>query len=407
MSQRPLRVLLVSSHPVQYAAPIFRLMAADARVEILVAYCSLQGAQSQMDPGFGVEVKWDVPLLEGYNWVHVPNRLWASRIGSFFGVFNPGIWKLISEGNFDAVVLFTGYVCATFWMAIAAAKWKRLPVLFGTDAHDLAARDAKPWKRWIKRRFWPRLFGLADSVLIVSSGGAALMRSLGISEERITLVPFCVDNEWWIRQSDAVDRRQVRTGLGVDEKTPVILFCAKLQEWKRPQDLLRAFAKIAELNACLVFAGDGPLRSALEAEASTLGMARNTRFVGFVNQSGLPKTYTASDILVLPSEYEPFGLVVNEAMLCRCPAIVSDRVGARFDLVREGQTGYVFPCGDVDALANALRRALSDREHLLKMGDAARERMASWSLGDYASALVESILRVARIRSESGKAASA
>jgi glycosyltransferase involved in cell wall biosynthesis len=126
------------------------------------------------------------------------------------------------------------------------------------------------------------------------------------------------------------------------------------------------------------------------------------RFLGFANQSVLPELYRAADVFVLPSDYEPFGLVVNEAMLCQVPVIVSDRVGARFDLVREGETGYIFPCGDVNALAAMLTRALSDPPLLQRMGTAARQRMSSWSPADYAGALVQSILRVAEARGVDG-----
>ena len=333
------RVLIIASHPVQYSAPIFRFLTQQPGIEILVAYCSLQGAESQFDPDFGVDVKWDIPLLEGYPWELIPNRSLFPKLDSFLGPFNPGMWRLISRGNFDAIVLYTGYTCATFWIALAAAKSKRIPVIFGTDAHELAPRDGKRWKLLVKKWFWPRLFGLADIVLIVSSGGAALMRSLGIPEERIVLAPFCVDNEWWLSKSNMVDRAAVRARWGVPGEAPVILFCAKLQTWKRPQDVLAAFAKVPDLGAYLVFAGDGALRPELESAAKLLGVSEKVRFLGFVNQSGLPEAYTASDILVLPSDYEPFGLVVNEAMLCQCPVIVSDRVGARYDLVTPGGDG--------------------------------------------------------------------
>src|SRR5208283_2027572 len=104
----------------------------------------------------------------------------------------------------------------------------------------------------------------------------------------------------------------------------------------------------------LVFAGEGPLRSELESRAESLGLKVQTHFLGFINQSGLPSVYRGSDLLVLPSDYEPFGVVVNEAMLCGCPAIVSDRVGAGGDLISAGQTGHVFPCGNVDDLAGLL-----------------------------------------------------
>lgn len=402
MTKRPIRVLLVASHPVQYATPIFRLLAKDPRVEIQVAYCSMQGAEPEIDPDFEVEVRWDIALMDGYPWICLPNRFGKPRLGSFFGLCNTAIWRLIRSGNFDAVVLFTGYVYATFWMALAAAKANGAAVLFGTDAHTLAPRDAKAWKLRAKRWLWPRLFRFADVVPVVSSGGVALMRSLGIPECRIALVPFCVDNDWWAQKSDLVNRQAVRARWSVPADAPVVLFCAKLQPWKRPSDLLRAFAKAINPSAYLVFAGNGALRAELQAEAASLGIVDRVRFLGFVNQSGLPEVYAASDVLVLPSEYEPFGLVVNEAMLCRCPVIVSDQVGASFDLVRDGETGYVFPCGDVDALAQTLRQVLRERQTLRRMGEAARARMVDWSHAHYEQALVGAIAKAVEVRQESG-----
>jgi glycosyltransferase involved in cell wall biosynthesis len=391
--RRP-RLLLVSSHPVQYATPIFQLLAKDTRVEIQVAYCSMQGAETEIDSDFGVSVKWDIPLLDHYPWICLPNRSGKPKLNSFFGLFNPAIWGLISRGKFDAVVIYTGYVYLSFWIAVAAAKWGGTRVLFGTDAHDLSPRNGKKWKVLAKRWLWPRLFRLADRVIVVSSGGTELMRSLGIPANRITLTPFCVDNKRWIAMSDRVDRESVRSRWNIAANAAVILFCAKLQPWKRPQDLLRAFARISDLSAYLVFAGDGPLLGDLESEAKVLGVADRVRFLGFVNQSVLPEVYTASDVFVLPSQYEPFGLVVNEAMLCQCPVVVSDRVGARFDLVREGETGYIFPSGDIEALAKLLQQALKDRGRLREMGEAARQRMTTWSTADYVNALVGAVLEV-------------
>jgi glycosyltransferase involved in cell wall biosynthesis len=379
MSQRRLRVLIVGTHPVQYASPIFCLLAQDQRIESQVAYCSLQGADAQVDPDFGVEVKWDIPLLEGYRWVLLRNRSWAPRVGSFFGLLNPGIWRMIRRGNFDAVILFTGYVCATFWIATAGSKASGVPVVFATDAHDLVARDGKAWKLQVKRWLWPRLFRLADVVMAPSSGSVDLMRALRIPEDRIVLTPYSVNNKWWTRQSDQIDRAAIRAKWNVPEDARIVLFCAKLQPWKRPFDLLRAFARVAGHDDYLVLAGDGSQRPTLESEARSLGIAAKVRFLGFVNQSKLPEVYTASDIFVLPSEYEPFGVVVNESMLCRCPVIVSDRVGARFDLVRDGETGFIYPCADVAALATVLRRALADPVLLRKMGEASRRRMDDWS----------------------------
>ena len=393
MKQPPLRVLIVASHPVQYASPIFRLLAKDPRIEIHVAYCSLQGAEAHIDPDFGVEVKWDIPLLDGYPWVVMPNRSPFPLGGSFFSYINPQVWRLIRSHRFDAVILHTGYRTATFWIAILAAKLGRVVVLFSTDAHSLSPRDQKKWKLWAKKLVWPWLFRLADLVVVPSTAGLSLMTSLGIPENRVALTPYCVNNDWWIEQSRKVDRAGVRARWGIPREAVVLLFSAKLQPWKRPSDLLHAFANIPACDVYLVFAGDGSLRPTLESEAKSLGIAKRVRFLGFVNQSGLPEVYGASDILVLPSEYEPFGVVVNEAMLCGCCVVVSDRVGARFDLVREGETGFVFRAGDVDALAAVLHGILLAPDRLRKMREASRERMTSWGPSQNVERNVEALNR--------------
>lgn len=375
--ERPIRVLFVASHPVQYQVPLFRRLAADPRIESHVVYATLKGAERALDPDFGAEIQWDVPLLDEYHWKQAKNR--GSGKESFFGLFNPGVWRMIREEKFDAVVSFIGYVRATFWIALLAAKLSRAAFLFGTDAWSLVPRDRKKWKAAVKKMAWPLLFRLADRVIVPSTGGVQLMHSLGIPDGRVVLTPFVVDNGWWKERAASVNREAVRKAWNVPSDAVVVLFCAKLQPWKRPLDVLEAFAIAASPNSVLIFAGDGPLKEALRKRAAELGAAPRVRFLGFVNQSQLPALYASSDVLVLPSEYEPFGVVVNEAFCCGCPAIVSDRVGAGRDLVRPGETGDVFPCGDVEALARSLKKILADSSQRRRLSEGAKARMESWS----------------------------
>jgi glycosyltransferase involved in cell wall biosynthesis len=195
-----------------------------------------------------------------------------------------------------------------------------------------------------------------------------MVKSLGIPPEKISLTPYTVDNTWWKAQSALTDRQAVRAKWGAARDQPVILFCAKLQPWKRPMDLLQAFAQAALPGSLLVFAGEGSQRAELEAEVVRRGLQQRVKFLGFVNQSQLPALYSAADLMVLPSIYEPFAVVVNEAMCCGCPVIVSDQVGAALDLVVPVNPDFVFPAGDVPALANILRSAFSDRQKLQEAG---------------------------------------
>src|SRR6516165_4422347 len=381
-------VLALASHPVQYMAPNFRRLAKRKEIDLQVAYCSLDGADPARDPDFQIDVRWDVPLLDGYDWTLVSNP--EGRPRSFLSAFKPGLWKILQKGKFDAVLCFTGYRNLTFWTAWLAARKSNAAFLFGTDANSLIARDGSRWKTRLKKLFWPYLFSLADQVIVPSSDARDLMYSLGLPRERVTLTPYSVDNDWWIEQSKSVDTRAVRATWGVSDSDVVILFCAKLQFWKRPLDVLRAFPQVSK-SAVLIYAGEGPLRPELEAEASVRGVGDRVRFLGFVNQSGLPEVYTSSDLMVLPSEYEPFAVVVNEAMCCGCPVASSDHVGAARDLIAPVCPEFVFPCGDVEELTAILVKAIEDRAKLAALRHAYRSRILCWSPEQNIEATVEAI----------------
>lgn len=397
MPERRYRVLYVLGHPVQYFSPVLRLLAQHPRLDVTTAYCRLRGAKAGHDPEFGATVQWDVPVLDGYSWVEVPNKGTDSE--GFWGLYNPGLWKLVREGKFDAVVCITGYIRASFWITYFASLLSRSAFLFGTDTTTLRPRDRSRWKSPVKRLFWPLLYRLATQVVAPSSGTRALMLSLGIAEDRITMVPSVVDNDWWTAQSARVDRAAVRASWGAGPDTRVILFCGKLVPWKRPADLLHAFAQANLPDALLVFTGEGAQREYLEQESKRLNIFGRVRFLGFANQSQLPSIYTASDLHVLPSEYEPFGMVVNEAMLCGCVTAASDQVGAITDLILPVDPSLVYKCGDTSALSSLLTRILSDRAALNTLRNKARQRMENWSPREYVTSILEGIARAAaRIR---------
>jgi glycosyltransferase involved in cell wall biosynthesis len=393
MSERRLRVLFVVSHPIQYAVPIFRLMAQEPQLDFHVAYCSLRGAEAANDPEFGRSVQWDVPLLDGYQWTQVPNQ--GSGGESFFGWSNPGLWKLIREGRFDAVLCQLGYLRCSFWISYLSARVHGTPFLFLTDASTIQPRDGRKWKIWLKKLAWPVLFRMFSQVLTASSAGSEMMRSLNIPEQRISMTLFTVDNDWWGAEAARVNRAAVRASWGLDGEERIVLFCAKLQPWKRPLDLLRAFGRAGIPRSTLLFAGDGALRAMVEAQASALGLGKRVRVLGFINQSQLPAVYRAADVMVIPSAYEPFGLVVNEAMLCGCVVIASDQVGAVRDLIFPGRTGYVYPCGDTGALARTLRDAFADPAKLAEIRGAAGNRIREWSPRASAAAMTAAIVRAA------------
>jgi hypothetical protein len=161
------KVLILCSHVVPYASSNFVTLANDPRFDVSVAYCSMQGAEPGLDPEFGVKVQWDEPLLEGYRWAHVRNRSLHPRLAHFFGLWNPGLWKLIRDGGFDAVVIYTGYRYASFWLAVAAAKGKHVPVIISSDS-TTEPRDKARWKAWIKPFVPGRVYRTVDVLMAAS-----------------------------------------------------------------------------------------------------------------------------------------------------------------------------------------------------------------------------------------------
>jgi glycosyltransferase involved in cell wall biosynthesis len=391
-SRAPVRVLLVSSHPVQYAVPVYRRYATDPRLDVHVAFCSMQGAERGTDPHFRSELAWDVPLLDGYAWTHVPNRSPRPRLEGTLGLVNPGLWGLVRRGRFDVVVCY-GYRSASVWIAALAAKTSGPALVLTTDAHTLTPRDRRGWKVVAKRALLPRLFRMADAAFVPSSRSARFLERLGLQPERVVVTPFVVDTSFFAEAARRVDRDGVRRHWGITPDAPVALFAGKLVPWKRPQDLLDAASRVEGLH--VVFAGEGPLRPTLDARARGLGIAERVRFLGFVNQRGLPDVYLASDLLVLPSEYEAFGVVVNEAFACGRPAVVSEACGAAEDLVRDGESGYVVPVGDHRALAGRLATLASDPELRREMGRKARARIDEWGPEENAAAFAEACLALA------------
>lgn len=388
------RVLFVSSHVVPYAVPVYRQLASHPRVEITVAYCSLQGAEAGFDPGFGMEVTWDLPMLEGYPWVSLPNRSWQPGVGRFLGLMNPGLWSLVKTGQFD-VVLTHGQAYVSYWIAIVAAKTSGIPVIVATDATSWRSSDSHGWgwPSWLKRWLAPSFYRWLDVVYAPSSATIAFLRHMGVPADQIALCHYAVENERFAQGAARTDQRAIRAQWGIPEGAFVVLFCGRLVSRKRPGDLLEALEQVKQPSVWAVFAGEGRLRQALERQAACLGVAHRVRWLGFVNQSQLPSVYAASDVLVLPSEAEPWGLVVNEAMACGLPAVVSSAVGCRGDIIEPGVTGEVYPVGDCEALAGRLRRLFTDRHRLRHMGQAARTRIQRWSYAEHVEGLIDAIGR--------------
>lgn len=386
VSPRPLRLAYLVSHPIHYQAPLLRMIAVQADIDLTVFFQSDYYLGAEMDPVSGATVDCEASLISGYGSEILP-RIGRDNLPSFFRPWTLGLSKRLVAGQFDALWVH-GYARFDSLLAMLVGRLLGIRVLVRDEA-TLHSKARGPVRRVLKRLFFALLRGLCDGFIVIGTQNAAYYRQHGISEQRMFLVPYAVDNQFFQTGAEAARRRHpgLRQTLGIDPDAPVILCVGRLLDIKRPDTLLAAYAQVADVPGLpqpwLVFVGDGPMQAPLAAEAARLGLSR-VRFAGFAGQDRLPAFYAMADVFVLPSEWEPWGLVVNEAMSCGLPVIVSDRVGCGADLVRDGETGLVVPVGNADALAAALRRLLADRPAAQAMGRAGQRLVAGW---DYAADL--------------------
>jgi glycosyltransferase involved in cell wall biosynthesis len=377
------KLAFLSTHPIQYQSPLLMRIAAEPDIELKVFYQSDCSVGRYDDAEFGCAVAWDSPLLSGYASHFLPSIGRRDRL-TYVKPLNHGLWRGLKAGGFDAVIIH-GYNRPFHWLAMLQARVLGIKV-FIRDEATLLSKKRGPVKRALKRLFFGLLNVVAEGFLAIGTANARYYARNGIPEGRIFMTPYAVDNASFSRHArEAADKTgALRRALGLDEGRPVVLFVGKLLERKRVFDLFDAFVKASgpmNPKPCLLYIGDGELKGRLLRRIQALGND-TVRFLGFRNQTELPAFYALCDVFALASSSESWGLVVNEAMTAGKAVIVSDHVGCGDDLVQDGVNGFVFPCGDVEALAGCLGKVLSDRELCRKMGERSRERIAVWSYAE-------------------------
>lgn len=399
-AQRPLRLAYFVSHPIQYQAPLLRRIAREPDIALKVFFSSDLSVRGHVDREFGVRVKWDTPLLDGYEHEFLP-ELRKVRDGEgpgFARPLNSGVARRLREGGFDAMWVH-GYHYLTNLMAVRAAHGMGIPVLLRAEStlHD---RPRSGMKLRVKRVFFDWLKTRVSAVLSIGEENTLYWNHY--FGDAVPQFRFCyaVDNAMFQSKcAEAARRREAFRGeLGLEAGREVILFAAKLSPRKRCGDLLEAYLRLvreAGLRAMpyLLVVGDGEERAMLEARAKAAGVG-DVRFLGFRNQSELPQFYDLCDVFVLASVDEPWGLAVNEVMNAARPVIVSDEVGCHRNLVRNGGNGFVVRAGDVEGLAGSLRAVLADPAAARAMGEESLRIVNGYSFEQNVSGLRQALAAV-------------
>ena len=382
--QRRFRLAYVVSHPIQYQAGLLRLIAAQPDIDLLVIFCSDFSVRGYKDEGFGAEVRWDVPLVEGYRSVVLP-RVRETSSPSPTRPIAHGFLRHLSRGldgkPFDAVWVH-GYASINSLHAMLAAKALGVPVLLRAESW-LQDRSRSQRKLLLKKASFALLKWLVAAVLPIGRRNRMYWEHYFGEQFPSYTMPYAIDNAYFQQRSAAAadSRTALQERLGIEPGEPVILFASKLQERKHCDHLLEAYLELRAHGQSgtpyLLIVGDGEMRPALERRARESDCDRIV-FAGFQNQSDLPRLFDLSTVFVLPSRHEAWGLITNEAMACGLPVIVTEDAGCAADLVQNGENGFVYPVGDLSALRAALEATLQPGS-AARMGQRSREIIAGWS----------------------------
>jgi len=379
------RLAYFVSHPIQYQAPLLRQLAADPDISFKVFFFSDFSLRAYRDAdspgGLGQSIQWDIPLTDGYDYHFLD--CWGSkqRKNIFVQPIAKDIAAQLKIGQFDAV-----WVHGWFWLcnlqAILAAKDLGIPVLFRGDTNGLT-EPTSPVKKEAKRILFNWLSSKIDRFLYIGTLNHRFYQTSGVPQEKLFSMPYAVDNNYFQQGAKTahVTRESLRQSLNLEAGRPIILYAGRLILVKRPLDLLNAYRflssdGIQEPEPYLLFAGEGDLRPELEAAAQATGW-NSIRFLGFQNQSYLPGLYDLCDVFVLPSNFEPWGLTINEVLNAGKAVVLSDKVGCGLDLVSDGQNGRIFSVGDIPDLVESIQWAIA---HAQTAGEHSLKKIQNWGI---------------------------
>lgn len=380
------RLAVFATHPIQYQVPIWRALAETPWLDVIVYYFSDHSVRGGLDEDFGVPVAWDIPLLDGYKSVFIARN---TKFRQHTNIKIRNVKSLLREGRYHYVFL-QGYTHVFERQVLSASRSLGIKVIMRGEFSTMK-KNRGLLKTYLRRQYLKWFYSHVDAFCYIGTDAKQHLEAFDIPEEKLFFSPYCVDTARFLAQSSGYNRASTRQLLGLADNHFTFLFSGKLIPRKEILLLLDALEQLpCNDNVALIVLGDGPLKSQVIKRGVNL-LGSRFLFKGFVNQTKLGQYFLASDVFVLPSYYETWGLVVNEAMQFGLPVIVSDMVGCYPDLVPDGITGFVFPSGNSRALASCMQRLIQNPELSKQLGAQALRRISGFTVQSAIDGILETI----------------
>ena len=361
-----------------YRIPVFNALAQRRELDLSVIFLSENDPSLRQWQVYKDEIKFQYDVLPS----------WRRRFGRYNLLINRGMLSALNKINPDAV-LCGGYNYLASWQAAYWARAHRVPLLLWSESTGLDMR----------RRYWPieflkrRFLSLCKAFVVPGRSSLQYLKDLGTPDERIFTAPNAVDIQLFAGVAAAAMRDESKVRARHSLPSRYFLYVGRLVRAKGVFDLVEAYAKLNDEirdKISLVFVGEGDDHSELMERTAQI-VSGAIQFSGFVHRERLPEFYSLADVLVFPTHSDPWGLVVNEAMSCGLPVIVTSVAGCAADLVQDGRNGFVVPPGDVRQLASAMSRLAGDTGLRTEMGSRSRERIAANSPEAWADGLIKAV----------------
>ena len=372
------RVVILTEIISPYRVPVFNTLAKELDIELDVLFFAETESRRH----------WHIPK-ERISFNHkILKGIIAGRSLQDDSIFlNPFVVFALVKGRYNTIIV-GGYHHPTVWLTFIYALLTRKRIILFSESTLEDKRSNNQVKAWLKR-----LFVKYSSGYIVP--GAPQMRyllSLGAKRNKIWLAPNAIDTDLF---ENAIKKREhnkaeIKEMLGI--KGDVLLYVGRMIDIKGVQDLIECFPIIQKKypSVNLILVGEGPDREKYESLCKYKKIPR-VIFTGFKQQEELPEYYAVADIFVFPTYTDPWGMVINEAMLAGLPVICSQAAGAAEDLVKRNENGFLHKPGDIKAMIEHISHLFEDRSLRENMGRRSREMISSYTPENMASGIKQAI----------------
>ncbi len=381
MENKKYKVAFLTSHVIQYQDPLFKTIGVHPEIDSTVLFCSRKGAKKYRDREMETSLSWDINLLQGYKHKFLKNYSPLKNYEGFFSYINPGLISELKKEKYDAVIIMMGWRCLTAWLGFIFCHIFRTPFFIYGDSSFI--KNTIGFKKLLKKIIFKKLFSYTSGFMITGAMNAEYYKNYGVRSRVCFFMPWAIDNERFMKASKKAlqQKDNLRKHYRINPEKIVIIFSGKLIKRKNPLHVIQAVERMKRKECIeVVYLGDGAEKKRLEDYIAAKKI-NGVHFLGFVNQFEVPQVLSISDILLLPSSFDPRGTVVNEAMACGLPIVISNMVGVygEGDIVKDGYNGFVYNVGDIDMLASILDRLVENDALRKEMGKRSLRIISEWN----------------------------